>query len=121
MLRLTARFADIWNRDFDAASDGYELYSAADLASSQERMEAACAVVGRDPSTLARTAAVRVDLPDVPPRVGWGALAGSPEQIAAGLRRFADAGFSQVQVWVHPSGLGGLEAFAPVLDILAQV
>jgi alkanesulfonate monooxygenase SsuD/methylene tetrahydromethanopterin reductase-like flavin-dependent oxidoreductase (luciferase family) len=120
MLRLAARYADIWNRDFDAASEGNALYSAADLAGSQARIEAACQEVGRDAAALARTAGVWVDLPGAPSREGWGALTGSREEIAAGLRRFGDAGFSQVQVWLQPPTLAGLEAFAPVLDRLRQ-
>jgi alkanesulfonate monooxygenase SsuD/methylene tetrahydromethanopterin reductase-like flavin-dependent oxidoreductase (luciferase family) len=118
MLRLAARHADIWNRDFDAVNPGVAPYSAADLAASQTRVDAACAAIGRDPATLARTAAVRVNPPDAPPRTGWGGLAGSAEEIAADLSRFGIAGFSQVQVWLLSSTVAGLEAFAPVLEIL---
>ena len=115
MLRLVARYADIWNRDFDAVTPGYEPYSPADLAASQTRVDAACVEVGRDPATLARTAGVWVELPDQPSR-GWNAVTGSPEEIAAGLRRYADAGFSQVQVWPQTLSVASAEAFAPVLE-----
>ena len=117
MLRLTARHADIWNRDFDAVNPGYEPYSREDLLASQAKIDAACVEIGRDPATLARTAGVWVDLPIAPSR-GWNALTGTPEQIAAGLRTYADAGYSQVQVWLNQQTTEAIEAFAPTLEIL---
>jgi probable F420-dependent oxidoreductase len=118
MLRLAARHADIWNRDFDAVNPDYEPYSAADLAASQAKVDAACADIGRDPASLARTVGVWVDLPIGPPS-GWNSLTGDSEQIAAGLRRYADAGFQSAQIWPNPNTVAGVEAFAPVLEILA--
>jgi hypothetical protein len=91
-------------------------YSAADLMESQTRVDAACAAIGRDPATLERTAGVWVDLPSGPPR-GWDALTGTPEEMAAGLRVYADSGYSQVQVWLNQPTIEGIEAFAPVLEI----
>ena len=114
MLRLAARHADIWNRDFDAVNPGFDPYSAADLAASQTRVDAACAEVGRDPGTLERTAGVWVDLPSAPPR-GWDALTGTPEEMAAGLRVYAESGYTQVQVWLNDQTIDGIEAFAPVI------
>jgi alkanesulfonate monooxygenase SsuD/methylene tetrahydromethanopterin reductase-like flavin-dependent oxidoreductase (luciferase family) len=101
MLRLAARHADIWNRDFDAVNPGFEPYSLEDLTASQQNVDAACAEIGRDPATLDRTVGVWVDLPGAPPRAGWNALRGSEEEIAAGLRRYAAAGYTQVQVWLN--------------------
>ena len=118
MLELTARFADVWNRDFDAVNTDFEPYSADDLSAWQVRVDAACAEVGRDPASLRRTAAVIVDLPIAPGREGWGALTGSPEELAAGLRGYALAGFTHVQIWLEPGTMAGIEAFAPVLEFL---
>jgi alkanesulfonate monooxygenase SsuD/methylene tetrahydromethanopterin reductase-like flavin-dependent oxidoreductase (luciferase family) len=115
MLRLVAKFADIWNRDFDGNNPGYEPYSMEDLLASQAKLDAVCKEIGRDPATLGRTVGVWVDLPTVPSR-GWNALTGSPEEIAAGLRRYADAGYTQIQVWLNDGTLAGIEAFAPVLE-----
>lgn len=117
MLRLSARYADIWNRDFDGTNPGYDPYSMEDLLASQAKVDAACIEVGRDPATLARTVGVWVDLPIAPSR-GWNALTGSPEEIAAGLRRYTDAGYSQIQVWLNPGTIEGIEGFAPVLELL---
>ena len=52
---------------------------------------------------------VWVDLPDGPSRAAWGALSGSPGELATALRRFADAGFSQVQVWLNVPTVAGID------------
>jgi alkanesulfonate monooxygenase SsuD/methylene tetrahydromethanopterin reductase-like flavin-dependent oxidoreductase (luciferase family) len=118
MLRLAARYADIWNRDFDGVNPGYDPYSQEDLAASQARLDAACGEVGRDPATIARSAGIWVDLPIAPPRSSWDALRGTYDEIAAGLRRYADTGYSSVQVWLQPRTIEGVEAFGAVLDRL---
>jgi probable F420-dependent oxidoreductase len=86
MLRLTARHADAWNTAWFG--------EAAASAASRAGMEAACAEVGRDPSTLEVTVGVQIatpeeagDAPD-PARV----LTGTPEEIAAGFRAYEEAG-----------------------------
>jgi alkanesulfonate monooxygenase SsuD/methylene tetrahydromethanopterin reductase-like flavin-dependent oxidoreductase (luciferase family) len=118
VLGLTARFADIWNRDFDKVNPELEPFSPEDFAAWQSRVDAACIGVGRDPATLERTAAVLIDLPIAPGREGWDALTGSPEELADGLRNYASAGFTHVQIWLEPSTIAGIEAFAPVLELL---
>ena len=115
MLRLVAKYADVWNRDFDATNPGYEPYSMEDLRASQAKLDAVCEEIGRDPATLGRTVGVWVDLPTAPSR-GWNALTGSPQEIAVGLRRYADAGYTQIQVWLNDGTVAGIEAFAPVLE-----
>ena len=117
MLRLAARHADIWNRDFDGVNPGFAPYSAADLTASQTRVDAACAEVGRDPATLERTVGIWVDLASAPPR-GWDALTGTPEEIAAGLRRYADSGYTQAQVWLNQPTIDGIEEFSPALELV---
>lgn len=127
MLRLAATFADIWNGWLVAgrsyADQGPALQAA---------MDAACAETGRDPQTLERTVGILVDQrpPDRRPSRQYPSLStvsldvqqepltGTPEEIAAELRRFGDAGFRQVQVSPTIDGLAGVEAFAPVLEYL---
>ena len=46
------------------------------------------------------------------------ALSGSAEEIAAGLNAFADRGTSHVQIWLGPNTRAGIEAMAPVLELL---
>jgi hypothetical protein len=82
------------------------------------RVDAACAAIGRHPASLERTAGIWVDLPTTPGRKGWDALTGTPDEIAAGLRVDADAGYSQVQVWLNQPSIEGIEALAPVLELV---
>lgn len=82
-------------------------------------VSAARADVDRIPATLARTVGAWIDLSSAPSR-GWNALTGTPEEIAAGLRNDAGVGYSQVQVWLNPGTLEGVEGFAPVLKRLGQ-
>jgi alkanesulfonate monooxygenase SsuD/methylene tetrahydromethanopterin reductase-like flavin-dependent oxidoreductase (luciferase family) len=117
MLRTTARFADAWSRDFDALTAGAPPHSPADLASWRVTVDTACTAVRRDPATLERMAAVAVSLPGAPnPR--WEALTGSPAELAEGLRGYARAGFSHVQLWLDPSTEADIAAFGPVLELL---
>jgi probable F420-dependent oxidoreductase len=118
MLSLAAQHADAWGRDFNRVNPDVVPYSPEDLAAWGPRVDAACTEVGRDPTTLERTAAVFVDLPGATGREGWNALAGSPEELAEGLRAYAHAGFTHVQLWLEPSTLAGIAAFAPVLELL---
>lgn len=127
MLRLAATYADIWNgwlvpaRNY--ADQGPALQTAVD---------AACAQLGRDPESLERTVGILVDQrpPDNRPSRQYPGLStvsleaeqqpltGTPEEIAAELRRFGETGFRQVQVSPALDGLAGVEAFAPVLECL---
>lgn len=127
MLRLAATYADIWNgwlvpgRSY--ADQGPDLQAAVD---------AACATVGRDPRSLERTVGIFVDQRpdhDRPSRqyaslstVSLDAeqqpLMGEPEEIAEELRRFGRAGFDQVQISPALDGMAGIEAFAPVIQLL---
>lgn len=52
MLRLSARYADIWNA----------VGVPEDLATINQRVDAACEAEGRDPATLVRTVSPRIDL-----------------------------------------------------------
>ncbi|MGH2562223.1 MAG: LLM class flavin-dependent oxidoreductase [Thermomicrobiales bacterium] len=114
MLRLTARYADLWNTTW--VSD------AAQLAPKIAAVEAACEAVGRDPATLGRTACVLVDFPQHVGRFNWAKPVPppprEPEAIADVLRGFATAGINHIMIWPDPSTLAGVEAMAPVLELL---
>lgn len=114
MLELTARHADGWNTWFGSTGN-----SVAGLLPLLERVDAACAAVDRAPETLQRSAAVIVEVgPHEPSAMTGTPLSGNPAEIAAGLRAYADAGVSHLQVWLEPNTLEGIEAFAPVLEAL---
>lgn len=121
MLAVTADRVDAWNAWY--ADTGNTPQGVAPL---RARVDEAVAAAGRAPAAVARTVAVLVRLPggtgrvmgdtdasmDVPP------LAGSPEEIAAGLAAYADAGIDEVQLVLDPVTAGSIEALRPVLEIL---
>jgi probable F420-dependent oxidoreductase len=93
MLKLTAQFADAWNTAWFGLVDG--------ITDRRAELERACAEIGRDPKTIAVTVGVNVFYPmpgmtptrEVDPDR---TLMGTPEEIAAGLRAYEDAGVSHV-------------------------
>ena len=100
--RLAARFADEFNTPFHAL----------DAASAQfDRVRAACEEAGRDPSTMTFSAALTVccgrDQAETLRRaeaIGRPVeridVAGTPEQVAASLRGFAEAGAARAYLQV---------------------
>lgn len=123
MLRLVARYADAWNADWFTSPE--------EVPPLRAQVDAACTVVGRNPSTLERTLAVVMDAPGHRPRPGadWPTdmragfpppASGTPEELAALLRGFAAEGITHVQIWLEPNTLAGIEAFAPTLPLLDE-
>ena len=134
MDRLAARHADGWNAAWPNRAQA--------LAPRIAAIDAACRKVGRDPASLERSVGVMVDLPARGPsrtdrrlelaielleRIGGGEpldraslqpLAGSAAEIAVELRACADLGITSAQIWLDPPDLAGVEAFAPVLELL---
>jgi alkanesulfonate monooxygenase SsuD/methylene tetrahydromethanopterin reductase-like flavin-dependent oxidoreductase (luciferase family) len=120
MLDLCARYADSWNAWY--AWFGNDL---ARLPSLLAQVDAACEAVGREPTTLGRTCALLVRLPDLPGVTGYAtgqatALKGSPEQLAETLRGYAALGVSHVQLVLDPNSAEAIEAVAPALDLLER-
>ncbi len=113
MLRLTARYPDAWNVFPSRTGNRVEVVPAL-----QERVDAACREVGRDPATLERTAAVFIDLPGAtaPPNLAAPPLTGTPEEIAEALHAYWQVGISHIQVVLEPCAVAGIEALAPALE-----
>jgi probable F420-dependent oxidoreductase len=109
MLRLTARFADSWNTAWHA--------DPADAVARIEDVRAACTAEGRDPSTLEITVAVPVVYPDLGPSVMANSLSGTPEQVAATLRAYADLGVGHVIVDVAPHTPAAVDRFAQSVSL----
>ena len=114
MLRLTAHYADAWNFAWLGNVEG--------LTERRAALEAACREVGRDPQSLEVTVGVNVgyevgeESPD-PKKV----LFGSAEEIAAGLKGYADAGVGHVIAALRPNTAQGLERFAETVRIFRQM
>jgi probable F420-dependent oxidoreductase len=102
MLELTARHADAWNLAWFGEPDER-------LASARADLAAACAAVGRDPATLEITVGINVWYGDLVRRPDGGdperpphTIAGSEDEVAAGLAAHAAAGASQLIVALDP-------------------
>jgi alkanesulfonate monooxygenase SsuD/methylene tetrahydromethanopterin reductase-like flavin-dependent oxidoreductase (luciferase family) len=119
MLSIGLPYVDAWNvwwTDYGNSPAGF--------AELKARIDLACQAVGRDPASVAATAAVFVQLPG-----GGGRQAGSyphdqpdpvrgtPADIADHLRGMAEAGATHLQLVVDPITRASLEALAEVLDI----
>jgi alkanesulfonate monooxygenase SsuD/methylene tetrahydromethanopterin reductase-like flavin-dependent oxidoreductase (luciferase family) len=114
MLLSAARHADIWSWYVEERSDLTE------FGPRLAALEAACEEVGRDPATIRRSAGIVVEPTSV---TGSEAVLGTPirgsaAEIADALRRFGDAGFTNLELIVWPPGLDALSAMGPVLDLL---
>ena len=120
MLELTARYADLWNGWLTWG----ESWPAA-VPPLREKVDAACAVVGRNPASLGRTVAILADVPGVranlvstAPNGSGRPLRGTSEEMAEALRGFAAEGITHVQVICAPNTAVGIAGFAPVLQAL---
>ena len=113
MLRAAARYADVWNGEWWKVEAGGRPATFA-------RVDAASREVGRDPASLTKTVFMAIDMPGVSPsgREWLAPVAGSPDELAALLRTLAAEGVAEVQVWLGPTSVAGIEAFAPVLELL---
>ena len=100
VLEITLPHADAWNTWFTEignTADGFAERSA--------RVDTIATEVGRDPSTIDRSACVLVRLGDGgerPHDPASPAITGSAERIAAVLREFADAGVDELILVVDP-------------------
>lgn len=114
MLRLTARYADLWNHDL------WGNHVPAEMAPIRELVDAACLDVGRDPATLGRTLGLTINplgRADIPAHQ---AITGSPEELAHLLRCFEQEGISHIQALLLPDSPASLEAFAPTIELLRK-
>lgn len=121
MLRIATPHVDSWNAwyaDTGNRPDG--------VPALREKVDAACAAVGRDPAAIERTVAVQVRvrrgtgrfMGDTAPTQAVEPLAGSPAEIAAGLAAYAEVGIGQVQVVLDPIDRPAVEELAQALRAL---
>jgi probable F420-dependent oxidoreductase len=121
MLRITAPHADAWNAWYVDTGN-----SAAGIARLRDRVDAAAREAGRDPSDIARTVAVLVQLSGGTGRQAGAtsedhatrALAGAPAQIADELRAYAREGIEEVQLVLDPITAASIAELEPILRAL---
>jgi alkanesulfonate monooxygenase SsuD/methylene tetrahydromethanopterin reductase-like flavin-dependent oxidoreductase (luciferase family) len=98
MLRLAARYGDIWNAGYYSTADTFAEQRAA--------FEAARVEVGEDAASLEVTALLKVgwaDLGPLPAFFGDDYLTGSAEELAAAFRAWAESGVTHVMCQYHPN------------------
>lgn len=115
LLRVAARYADIWNTTW--------VDDPGAIPPMRARVDAACEAAGRDPATLSRSACVYLDLPGAAGVWSWTGpqrppQPREPEAAADYLRAFAAEGINEVMLWLDPPSVQGVEAFAKTIEIL---
>ncbi len=112
---LAVRYGDIWSA-FATESSLPEAFS--DM---MDTVNEACENQARDPSTLGRSVGVFVEPTDVhvSEDLGFGTpLTGSPQEIATQVRRFAEMGFTMLELVALPNTDESVGALGEVLQIL---
>jgi alkanesulfonate monooxygenase SsuD/methylene tetrahydromethanopterin reductase-like flavin-dependent oxidoreductase (luciferase family) len=112
---LAVRHADIWSAFATESSlpEAFEPMLA--------QLDAVCAEQGRDPATLGRSVGVTMETTDDhgAEEGGMGVpISGSPEEMAANLRRFGEMGCTRVEIMLWEPTMAGLEGAAEVLRLL---
>jgi alkanesulfonate monooxygenase SsuD/methylene tetrahydromethanopterin reductase-like flavin-dependent oxidoreductase (luciferase family) len=107
--RAAVRYADIYSC--------YIEESLGEVAARLASLEAICAEVGRDPSSIGRSVGAWVR-PLEPAGVRPSSLSGSADEITEAVRSLRAAGFNQVELMYLPGTMEALEALAPVVEAI---
>ena len=98
MIKLTARYADLWNTGYMGQPET--------MAGPLATIEAACREVGRDPATMGVTALIGLWFSDLqqekPAFVEDQHLEGTPEELAAAMRGYAELGVQHIMFQYAP-------------------
>jgi alkanesulfonate monooxygenase SsuD/methylene tetrahydromethanopterin reductase-like flavin-dependent oxidoreductase (luciferase family) len=120
VLKYTAPHIDMWNAWHDWFGNSPE-----GLAGLNAAVDEACHAGGRDPSEVARTVSILVQLTGGTGRASGGEIAkptapvkGTPDEMARFIASFADAGVSHVQLVLDPITVGSIEECGPILEML---
>ena len=109
MLRLTAQWSDAWNTACFGGVDEV-------LRKRLRALDEACAIVGRDPSTIRRTIGIRVREPGQPPDSGK-----STDTDTAGLadlyEEMESVGVDDMLIWSLSKGPAALERIAEAREL----
>lgn len=121
MLRIALPHVQMWNAWLCGGES-----AASRVPDLRETVDAACAGVDRDPAEIERSVSIIVDPSgrhEVPASMDPDTakpLTGSPEEIAAGLKAFADEGIRHLQFYLVPNTLETLERFHKVLEAMGR-
>jgi probable F420-dependent oxidoreductase len=117
-MKFAAPHGDAWNIWHDWCAN-----TAEGLAPHNAAIDDACRVAGRDPSDVARTVTVYIQMTGGTGRAGSIAdptppHRGTSAELAEVLRGYAGAGVSHVQLVLDPITTASIAEFAPVFEIL---
>lgn len=113
MMRLTAQYADMWTTDW--------LGPISKVREDIGKLHAACAEVGRDPSTLAITGGVTVGYPDLGVLPKWmntpdSYITGTSEEVATRLREYQAEGVDHILTNLYPFTPAAIARYAEAVD-----
>jgi alkanesulfonate monooxygenase SsuD/methylene tetrahydromethanopterin reductase-like flavin-dependent oxidoreductase (luciferase family) len=109
MLRIIARYADAWNSVWHGTPEAVIPQMAA--------VDEACLEVGRDPSTLVRTAGGNVAMPGYLGRRP-DPMRGSDTEIAETIMRFRELGIQHFVAGLDPCTPQSIEQFGRVIELV---
>lgn len=112
MLRLTARYADLWNTGYQGPP--------ATMTEKIARIEAACQEEGRDPSTLGVTALIGLWFPDLAekkPAFVSEPLSGTAPELAAAMRGYEELGTAHIMFQCIPHTPESLRRLAEAIQL----
>lgn len=114
MLRLTARYADMWNSAYFGAPETFVPILS--------EFKAACAAEGRDLSTIQTTALLFYIPPEAVPIPDFSEpyLTGAPDEIAKAICAYEDMGASHLIFHVVPYNEDSLESLAKGVEIFRE-
>jgi probable F420-dependent oxidoreductase len=113
LLQLAARYADAWNNAWHIEP--------ATMRASYEEFKRACAMVGRDATTVEVTLGTLVKLLSAEEQAQeTNAIAGPPEAIARRLASFAGEDVSQMIVMLEPLTKESIAQFGQIVDLARQ-
>lgn len=97
MLKLTAKYADLWNTGYMGKPET--------MKEPIDNINSACNRVGRDSASLGLTAFIGLWFPDLQekqPRFFNNPLTGTPQEIATAIRGYAELGMQHIMFQIEP-------------------
>lgn len=115
MLRLTAQYADMWNKAWLGDAETFKPHLA--------ELRKACEDTNRDMNTLDITASVSVSFPDLGKTTPFTfePITGSIENIAREFQKYEELGTAHLVVQYTPSTLAGLERLIGVVKFFRKM
>jgi len=112
MLRLTAKYADLWNTGYHGQVDTFTR--------PRQELIKACQETGRDPSTIGVTVMIALEYPNLtsePVNTDEQSLIGTPEEIAQAMLSYEQAGVEHVMFNPIPYKLAAIRKVEESLRI----